>query len=167
MASNRPIVRQIAWLSLFPQVLFMACTMTIAHFVGFKDFVMAGLLIYFAIFFLLRFGVPFHHRKGVVLYKKGSFIEAIPFFEKSYSFFMRNKWIDKYRYITLLSSSRISYTEMALVNIAYCHGQVGNGAKSIEYYKKTLSEFPNSEMAKASLRMFESAKNFAEQQGKG
>jgi len=139
--------------------------MVLARFIGFKDFVMAGALIYLAIFFLLRFGVPFHHRKGVALYKKGSFKEAIPFFEKSYGFFKQNEWIDKYRYVILLSSSRISYTEMALLNMAYCYGQAGNGRKSKEYYEKTLCELPNSEMAKASLRMIESAKNIAEPGG--
>jgi tetratricopeptide (TPR) repeat protein len=133
-----------------------------ARFIGFQNYVFAGAIIYLAISFLLRFGVPFHHRKGIALFKKDSFIEAIPFFEKSYAFFNRNKWIDKYRYITLLSSSRASYTEMALLNIAFCYGQSGDGKKSKEYYEKTLSEFPNCEIAKASLRMFESAKELAE-----
>jgi tetratricopeptide (TPR) repeat protein len=119
---------------------------------------MAGAIIYLTISFLVRFGVPSHHRKGIALFKKGSFMEAIPFFEKSYVFFKKNEWIDKYRYITLLSSSRISYTEMALLNIAFCYGQSGNGKESKDYYEKVLSEFPNSEIAKASLRMFESAK---------
>lgn len=158
MASKIPIVRQIAWLSLFPQLAVMACIIICARFIGFQNYVMAGAIIYLTISFLVRFGVPFHHRKGIVLFKKGSYAEAIPFFEKSYVFFKKNGWIDKYRYITLLSSSRISYTEMALLNIAFCYGQSGNGKASKDYYEKALSEFPNSGIAKASLRMFESAK---------
>lgn len=162
MASKSPIVKQIAWLSLIPQLVIIVCVIAFARLLGFRNFVLAGAIIYLAVSFALRFGIPFHHRKGVAFFKKGLFKEAIPFFEKSYAFFRRNEWIDKYRYIILLSSSRISYTEMALLNIAYCYGQSGDGKKSVEYYEKTLSEFPNSEMAKASLRMFESAKNFAE-----
>jgi len=52
---------------------------------------------------------------------------------------------------------------MSLLNIAFCYGQIGEGAKSIEYYKKTLTEFPKSEIAKASLKMFESAERIAQQ----
>lgn len=44
---------------------------------------------------------------------------------------------------------------------AFCYGQSGDGKRSKEFYEKTLREFPNSEIAKASLRMFESAKDFA------
>jgi tetratricopeptide (TPR) repeat protein len=160
MASKSPIVRQVAWLSLLPQFALIVCIIVFARFIGFRNYVLAGAIIYLTISFLLRFGIPFHHRKGIALFKKGSFVEAIPFFEKSYTFFKRNVWIDKYRNITLLSSSRASYTEMALLNIAFCYGQSGDGKRSKEYYEKTLSEFPNSEIAKASLRMFESAKDF-------
>jgi tetratricopeptide (TPR) repeat protein len=162
MASKKPIVRQIAWLSLLPQIPLIAFFVVFARLIGFQNYVLAGATIYLSISILLRFGVPFHHRKGIALFKKGSYIEAIPFFEKSYAFFKRNKWIDKYRYITLLSSSRISYTEMALLNIAFCYGQSGDGKKSKEYYQKALIEFPESEIAKASLQMFESAKDLAE-----
>ena len=158
MSSKSPIVRQIAWLSLLPQLILILCFIVFAYFIGFQNYILVGAIIYLAISFLLRFGIPFHHRKGIALFKKGSFVEAIPFFKKSYVFFKRNAWIDKYRYILLLSPSRVSYTEMALLNIAFCYGQSGDGKRSKEYYKKTLSEFPDSEMAKASLRMFESAK---------
>ena len=162
MASKSPIVRQVAWLSLLPQFALIVCIIVFARLIGFRNYVLAGAIIYLAISFLLRFGIPFHHRKGIALFKKGAFVDAIPFFEKSYDFFKRNVWIDKYRYITLLSSSRASYTEMALLNIAFCYGQSGDGKRSKEYYKKTLSEFPDSEIAKASLRMFESAKELTE-----
>jgi tetratricopeptide (TPR) repeat protein len=158
MASKIPIVRQIAWLSLLPHLALIVFIIILARIIGFQNYVMAGAIIYLTISFLVRFGVPSHHRKGIALFKKGSFMEAIPFFEKSYVFFKKNEWIDKYRYITLLSSSRISYTEMALLNIAFCYGQSGNGKESKDYYEKVLSEFPNSEIAKVSLRMFESAK---------
>jgi hypothetical protein len=84
MASKKPIARQIAWLSLLPQLALILCIVVFARFIGFQNYVFAGAIIYLAISFLLRFGVPFHHRKGIALFKKGSFIEAIPFFEKSY-----------------------------------------------------------------------------------
>jgi len=51
---------------------------------------------------------------------------------------------------------------MALLNIAFCYGQSKDGKRYKKYYKKTLTEFPDSEIAKASLRMFESTKELAE-----
>ena len=45
--------------------------------------------------------------------------EAINEFQKSYDFFEKNQWVDKYRYLTLLTASKSSYREMALNNIAF------------------------------------------------
>lgn len=81
------------------------------------------------------------------------FPDAVTYFENSYNFFNRNSWIDKYRFATLLSSSKMSYKEMALNNIAFCYAQSGNGVKSKEHYEKTLLEFPNSGIAKAGLNV--------------
>ena len=156
MASKKPIVKQVALLSFFPQLALLMGMIFVTRWIGLKNFIIPGALMYLAISLPLRFGVPHHHRKGIALFKKGLFEEAIPLFEKSYSFFKRNSWIDKYRYVVLLSSSQISYTEMALLNIAFCYGQSGDGKRSKAYYEKTLAEFPDSEIAKTSLQMFQS-----------
>ena len=58
----------------------------------------------------------------------------------------------------LLSSSRISYREMALINRAFCYTQIKEGEKAKELYKKALEEFPDSGMAKAGVNMLESLK---------
>ncbi|MDC7223261.1 MAG: hypothetical protein PQJ60_05925 [Spirochaetales bacterium] len=93
------------------------------------------------------------HRKGIRLFKQKRFEEAIPYFQESYSYFMKNKWLDKYRYITMLSSSRISYTEMALLNEAFCLCQLEKKAEAIEKYEMVLHFFPESEMAASALKM--------------
>ena len=67
--------------------------------------------------------------------------------------------IDKYRYITLLSSSRISYTEMSLINIAYCYVQIGYREKTKQYYEKALALFPDNEMAKRALNIISTLEN--------
>jgi tetratricopeptide (TPR) repeat protein len=102
------------------------------------------------------------HRTGIRLSKRGRFQEAIALFEQSYQFFTKHKWIDRFRSLVLMSPSAISYREMALVNIAFCHSQIGNAESAKEYYEKTLQEFPDSGMAKASLNMiktFEKTQN--------
>ena len=46
---------------------------------------------------------------------------------------------------------------MALNNIAFCYGQLGDGEKAKEYYERTLNEFPDSGIARAGLRLLNSA----------
>ncbi len=159
MSSKPPVVKQIAWVSIIPQLTLLAGMIALSQYLKLPHHVITGVVFYLMLSFALRFGIPFHHRKGIALFKKGSYKEAIPFFKKSHAFFQKHPWLDTYRYVTMLSSSEISYRETALLNIAFCHGQSGNGEKSRAWYEKTLEEFPDSEMAKSSLAMFDTAQN--------
>lgn len=158
MASNKPIRRQIAWLFLIPQLIIFQLIIIIFNFfiTPFDLAVNLALLFYLGVFFLLRTLIPHNHRKGIRLIKSDSYAEAIIEFEKSYDFFMQHPWIDRYRFLVLLSSSKTSYTEMALTNAAFCYTQTGNGQKAVEYYEKALHLFPDSEMAKSALKMLHS-----------
>lgn len=158
MASSQPIVRQFSYFSLLPQILIIGIFYFICYMIGVYNPLSDALIIFLIISIVLKFLIPIHHRKGVRLFKKMQYLEAIEEFEKSYVFFKKHIWVDKFRSITLLSSSRISYIEMALANIAFCYSQAGNGNKSREYYQKTLQEFPESKLALSALKMYESAK---------
>lgn len=157
MASKPPIIRQVAWLSLIPQLVVMAIIFYFAFLLGVNDPILVGALTYLFISTLIRRLIPRNHRRGIKLFKKKKYDDALEEFKKSLAFFQNYWWIDKYRFLTLLSSSKMSYREMALLNIAFCYGQIGDGQRSKEYYEKTLSEFPNSSIADASLKMFEAA----------
>ncbi len=159
MSSKTPTIRQIAWISIIPQLAFMGLVILIWHFVYPENAVIHGAATYLIISYSLRSFIAKDHKNGMRNVKSGKFSEAIPDFEKSYNFFKQNNWIDKYRFLTLLSSSRMSYKEMALNNIAFSYGQSGNGEKSKEYYERTLVEFPESEIAKSALRLLNSMKN--------
>lgn len=161
MSSNKPVVRQRAWLAgLFHILLLLVLGFIFGLFSdSFIDGLDLALIVYFIAYLLLRFLVPRNHRQGVAFFKSGNYTQAISEFEKSYDFFTEHAWIDKYRFIVLLSSSRISYTEMALVNIAFCYTQIGNGGKAKEYYEKTLSQFPDSGMAQSALRMMQAVED--------
>ena len=89
------------------------------------------------------------------LVRQQNFRDAIPFFEKSVDFFDKNSWLDKYRFVVLLSSSNMTYKEMGLCNIAFCYGQTGDGQKAKEYYEQTRKEFPENGLALAGLRMID------------
>ena len=157
MASNVPFVRQISWISLIPHFLTMLILITLfKYFETPYPYALAS-----AFYLLLTYGIRYiltkDHIKGIKLVKSNKFNEAIPCFEKSYQFFSRNSWIDKYRYVTLFSASKMSYKEMALCNIAFCYSQINEGLKAIEYYEKTLQEYPENGLAKAGLKMLNSA----------
>jgi len=161
MASKKPFVRQIAWLSILPQLFFMGL-LALAFGLAitpFSDALMYAMLTYLIISLTLRFGIAHNHRKGISFCKAGNYDQAISEFKKSYDFFSKHAWLDKYRYIALLSSSRISFTEMALINIAFCSSQIGNGLMAKQYYKKALEQFPKSEIAKTTLNLISSIEN--------
>ena len=76
--------------------------------------------------------------------------------QESYDFFTRCRWLDRYRAVTLMSLSAISYREMALINIAFAYSQIGDGGKAKEHYERALDDFPNSGMASAALKLINS-----------
>ena len=156
MASNKPVVRQIAWISLIPNfILFVLLVYLVGRIAPPAIASYLIIILYMFIILALR-NIPRNHRRGMKFFKSGQYVQAISEFQKSYEFFTRHAWIDKYRYFVLLSSSRISYTEMALLNTAFCYTQIGEGALAKESYEKTLAQFPDSEMAKSALRMMQS-----------
>lgn len=153
MSVSIPFVRQTNWLSSIPQLLLMGMFMASFYLAGSKEYFLYGAATYLVVSLVLKNALAKQHRLGIRLVKQNRFIDAIPCFSKSYSFFTRNEWVDKYRFLTMLSSSQMNYREMALCNIGFCYGQVGNRQQAIEYYEKALLEYPESGLAKASLAM--------------
>lgn len=156
MASKVPTVKQVAWISLIPQLMLMGLIIFVYHLIGFQNSFLLGACTYLILSLMLRNLIAADHRRGIRLVKQQQFEQAIPFFEKSVRFFTENKWIDTFRFLTLLSSSKMTYKEMALCNIAFCYSQTGNGQKAKEYYELTLKEFPNNGLATAGLKMIQS-----------
>ncbi len=153
MTSNVPIIRFIAWFSFIPQLCIMALLVYILHLFNVKEPFMWGALLYLALFYSLRNLVAKDHRAGIKLVREQHFADAIPLFEKSVSYFSKNKWVDTYRFITVLSSSKYTYKEMGMCNVAFYHAQIGNGQKATEYYQAVLKEFPKNGIAIAALNM--------------
>jgi tetratricopeptide (TPR) repeat protein len=163
MSSKVPTVRQTNWISIIPHLVIMGVIVLIWHQFNPEKAFLFGAMTYLVISFSLRNLIPKDHRNGIKKNNAEKFKDAIPDFEKSYAFFKRNEWIDKYRFITLLSSSKMSYREMALANIGFCYSQIGDGIKSKEYYERTLKEFPESGLAKSALKMMSAMEKNAPQ----
>jgi len=156
MSSKVPVIKQVAWISLLPQLIVMGILLFLFYYFEARDFIFNGVVSYILLSLLLRTQIPKSHRKGIRLTRAQRFDEALLYFKKSLDFFSRYAWIDRYRYLVLLSSSSISYTEMAMVNIAFCYSQTGEGEKAKQWYEKTLEVFPDSSIAQTALRMISS-----------
>ena len=159
MASNVPTIKQIAWISLVPQLILMGILVYLYFLFGSKEPFIFSALTYLILSFGLRNFVAKDHRQGMKLVNQHKYAEAIFFYKQSVEYFTRNSWIDKYRFLTLLSSSKLTYKEMGLCNIAFCYSQINNGQKAKEYYELTLKEFPKNGLAIAGLNMLNSTRN--------
>lgn len=159
MLSKVPTIRQIAWISIIPQLIFMGLLTLVFFILNTKQPITFGATVYILLSIILRQLISKSHAKGIRHIKRGELELAIIQFKKSATFFSKYEWIDKYRYITLLSASLIRFKEMALCNIAYCYSQTNNGAKAKEYYELVLKEFPKSGIAITALNFINSLEN--------
>ena len=153
--SPPPTVRPISWISVIPQLLVMGLLALLWYQFSKENAFLYAALNYLILSQASKRILAKDHRKGMRFNKLGKHKEAIPYFKKSYVFFKENNWIDKYRYITLFSAARMSYKEMALNNIAFSYGQLGDGTSAKAYYEQTIEEFPNSGMAQAALNILD------------
>jgi tetratricopeptide (TPR) repeat protein len=160
MSARIPIVKRAAWPSLIPQLLLMFGLILLFWLIKFTDqfnlAVVYGTLAYLVYSFGSKAIILRHHRQGMNLSKLGRFREATDEFKASHAFFSEYWWIDKYRFITMLDSSAISYREMALCNTAFSYIQLNETAKAEQFYRKALQEFPDSEIAKSGLEYIQS-----------
>lgn len=157
-----PVVRQIAWNAYLVFVVFLGLAtwlgtrftpLTLHH-----NLVLA-LLLYYALGWLLRMRLGRYQNQGMKRVHQGEFLEAIPWFEKSYSYFTARPWLDKWRFWLMLSTSQMGYREMALNNIAFCYSQLGDGQQARTYYRQLLTEYPGNGLATAALRLLDAGRN--------
>ncbi len=160
MTSPPPTIRPISWLAVIPQfvalgiavgagVLLSPANQTLGMTCG------AGAYVLYS--FGSRALIAREHRAGITLNNQQRFADAIPHFQRSFEFFDRHDWIDRYRSIVLMNPGAISYREMALANIAFCYIQMGDGVQARLSYEKCLKRFPRSEIALSTLRMMDAA----------
>ena len=75
---------------------------------------------------------------------------AIPRFEASFEYFTRHTWLDRLRYMVMLSPAGYRYREMAMLGLGYCHAQLGR-VEAQRWYEGALREYPDNSLAKAAL----------------
>ena len=155
MSSSPPIFGQLSWVAALPQLAALLLSIGIAAWLGGPRAAILGLLAYLTYSIGSRLVIPRAHRAGIGLVRKRRFAEAIAKFQESFDFFERHSWIDQYRSVVLMSPSAMSYREMALANMAFCYGQIGDGQQCRAYYQRCLERFPESGLAISALRMLD------------
>jgi hypothetical protein len=150
-----PVIHQIAWVSLFMQLLIVGILIAVATYYGSTMPILTGTIAYLVLATLIRLLLTSHQRRGMYYARAGRLELAIPEFQKSYEFFHRHPWLDELRYIFLLSTSRVSYREMGLLNLAYCDLWADRGDDAVRTYLRTIEEFPNSGLAWTGIKLFQ------------
>ena len=159
MTARIPVLRQVSWLAAIPHLTVLAILIAAAMTLDPNNGVIWGAFAYLLYAIGSRRLIARHQRRGMALVKRELYAKAIVEFQASLAFFDRYPWIDRFRCVIMMSASAMSYREMALLNVAFCQSQQGNGRRARESYEACLARFPNSPLARSALRLMDAAKN--------
>lgn len=162
MNSNLPINRSISWPAYFIIFAISAGFTFGFDYIFQTNDIFYPIIIISALAIVLRMGIPRSHRKGIKAVKENDYSTAITYFKESVDYFTRNEWIDRYRMITILSASKMSYREMGLCNIAFCYSQTGKAEKAKALYEEILQEYPENGIAYYALNSINTFSNQAD-----
>jgi len=87
---------------------------------------------------------------------------AIDQFQRSYEFFSKHYWLDKYRGVTMMSPSIWSYREMALMNVTSAHVARKDFVAAQAACFRVLEEFPQNEIASSTIEMIQATSGASE-----
>lgn len=95
--------------------------------------------------------------KGLELYRRCQFEDALRYFQTSYVFFGKHTNLDRFRSVLFWTPIRPRLRILALNYQAFCYSQLNQGAKAAELYQKATREDPNfvvPELMHRALRSF-------------
>lgn len=103
-----------------------------------------------------------HHVRAMRLFRKKQLYEAIQAFQRSEHDLATRPWIDRHRWIVLMSASSISYLEMAMYNIASAQLQLGlesQARRSLAHFLEVAPGSPLALRVRAALHTMGGKKN--------
>ena len=151
MSAKVPIVRQVSWPAILVIIVLWILFLAVFAFFIPKHGLFMGAVLFALLSIVLQQTIPLSHKKGMKAIKQKDFKTASEYFSQSADFFTKNRWLDKYRAVTLLSASKMCYREMALCNIAFCYAQTMQPEKAKALYEQILEEYPDNGIAYYSL----------------
>ena len=157
MTSKVPFVKQETnWFAILPRLFLIGILcLVFYHFLDSPDkhnFFIPAFIVYLLIAFALRkLFFPLFIHQGIRLIKEEKFEQAIPFIQKTIDYYTKNSWVDKFRFLLMISSSKRTVRESSICNLAYCYLQIGEIKKSREIYQEVLTQYPKNINAKSLL----------------
>jgi hypothetical protein len=153
-----PVVRTLYWPLLLPQLALVLALALIASLcvptLPLPTRVIVAAVGYLLFCRTMRGLLAKDHLQGMRAFRQGRFGEALAHFEASRAFFCAHTSFDgRWRSLLFGVAGYNSYRVMALLNAAFCHAQLGDGAKAITLYEQVLRESPGNTLASVSLRM--------------
>ena len=139
-------------IALLPRLIFIALLCRLFYRVDERIFFVYAFFIYLLVAYSLKFLlIPGSTFTGVRLMREDRYEEAIPYIDEDVAYFTKRSWIDRYRFLLMISSSPRTYRELCLCNKAWCLLQTGKVKESKALYESVLSEYPGNIVAQTQL----------------
>jgi len=117
-----------------------------------RIFFVYAFFIYLIVSYLIKFLlIPGSTFTGVSLMRQDKYEEAISFIEKDIHYFTERAWIDKFRFVLMISTSSRSFREISLCNKAYCLLQMERVKECTALYESVLAQYPGNVVARSQL----------------
>ena len=110
--------------------------------------ILAGAVIIVLYYYLMRNTINLDFARGIRQIKAGRYKAAIDSFKKSVAQYEKYPFLDKWRFIIFLSSSRYGFHEMALTNLAFAYIKSGELSSAKKCYEECLRINPDNQTAK-------------------
>lgn len=153
MANALPVTRSINYFFLALQILFLIGLYLSFEYSGSDEAGIWAAMTYLVVAYGTRYFVPLDHRKGMRELKQGDYEKALVSFEKSFGFFSKHPWVDRFRMFTTFSVSKLCYREIAMVNKAFTLVCLGRKEEAKVLYESCLKEYPQNNIALHGLKM--------------
>lgn len=153
MTSKVPFIKQETnWIALVPKLSVIGLLCLCFYQIDKNNFYIIAVFVYFMLTLIARrLFFPAVMYKSIKLIKEGKFGQAIPLIQKTIDYYSKKPWIDKFRFLLLISSSKRTIREGSLCNLGYCYLQIGEIKRAKEIYQNVLAQYPENINAKSTL----------------
>jgi tetratricopeptide (TPR) repeat protein len=153
MTSKVPFVKQETnWFALIPKLAVIGILCLCFYPLDRNKFFILAFFVYLILTYTARhLFFPAVMHEGLKLIKEEKFEQAIPSVQKTIDYYTKKAWVDKFRFLLLISSSKKTIREMTICNLAYCYLQTGEIQKSKKIYSEVLRQYPENINAKSML----------------
>ena len=153
MPSKITFVRQETnWFAFIPKLILLAVLCVCFYPLDKREYVVFAVFVFFVITLAARWAFLTEDlHQSIKHIRNAAFAEAIPFIEKSFDYYTQRAWIDKYRFALQISSSKSTFREICIGNLAYCYVRLGEPLKAKALYEALLREYPANKNAKLML----------------